>query len=296
VIYVLKTAIKVALGIDKAERNFRVFPDDTFIVSYPRSGSTWTRFLVANLVYPKEAVTFANIGRLIPDTAAQSRRSLKRVPRPRIIKSHQYFDPRYKRVIYVVRDPRDVALSYYDFQRKYRQIADGFPLEQYVQDFVTGRLGSWDWGTWLENVASWVATRAPSDNFLLLRYEDMIASPHREVSRLAAFLSVAVTPERLDEVVRSSSAARMRELEKLQSDIWVGTKNRREDIPFVRMANTGGWKAGLPVDSVRRIEKAWGSLMISLGYMLATSGKPENGDATCTPKSTTLESCTLPRS
>jgi hypothetical protein len=43
-----------------------------------------------------------------------------------------------------VRDPRDVALSYYDFQRKYMQIDDAYPLEQYVEDFVQGRLISID--------------------------------------------------------------------------------------------------------------------------------------------------------
>jgi len=268
--YVLKTAIRQALGIDTAERNFRVFPDDTFLISYPKSGSTWTRFLVANLWYPQEAVSFANIGRLIPDTAAQSNWNLRRVPRPRIIKGHQYFDPRFERVIYVVRDPRDVALSYYNFQRKYRQIVDGFPLEEYVENFISGKLNSRDWGTWAENVASWVSTRGTSENFLLLRYEDMVAAPHREASRIAKFLGVSIVPERLEQIVSSSSAERMRELEKLQSDIWVGTKNRRKDIPFVRTAKAGGWKTGLPQNSVRRIEDTWGSLMMDLGYELVS--------------------------
>src|SRR5438309_6216795 len=44
-----------------------------------------------------------------------------------LIKTHQYFDPRYRKVIYIVRDPRDVALSYHQFQRKYRQIEDSYP-------------------------------------------------------------------------------------------------------------------------------------------------------------------------
>jgi hypothetical protein len=49
------------------------------------------------------------------------------MPRPGIIKSHQYFDPRYKRVIYVVRDPRDVALSQFHFHRKRGLIEDSYP-------------------------------------------------------------------------------------------------------------------------------------------------------------------------
>src|SRR5258708_3122917 len=158
-IYGVQRIVKFILGRDIAGRDLSVYADDTFIVSYPRSGNTWTRFLVANLLHPDEPANFANIERLVPDSEAQSCRYFKSISRPRLIKSHQYFDPRYKKVIYIVRDPRDVALSYYDFQRKYRQIEDGYPLSQYVEDFVGGRLSSADWGTWGENVGSWVPAR-----------------------------------------------------------------------------------------------------------------------------------------
>jgi len=199
-IYGLKVVMRYVLGSDRAERNFAVRDDDTFVVSYPRSGNTWTRFLIANLVHPQRDVTFANIEQLIPDTSSQSNRALKRTPSPRIIKTHQYFDHRYPKVIYIVRDPRDVVLSYYDFQRKYRQIQDGYPLEQYVEDFVRGRINSRDWGTWGENVASWIATRSTSDQFLLLRYEDMVSNTVSELSRVAGFIGVTVDNDRLQRV------------------------------------------------------------------------------------------------
>jgi hypothetical protein len=110
-LYGVQYVLKYLLGKDLAGRNLAVYPDDTFLVSFPRSGNTWTRFLMANLAHPGTEVSFANIERLIPDTASQSSRTLKRTPRPRIIKSHEYFDARYPKVIYIVRDPRDVALS-----------------------------------------------------------------------------------------------------------------------------------------------------------------------------------------
>jgi hypothetical protein len=271
VIYGIKVVTKYLLGIDRAERNFAVYPDDTFIVSYPRSGNTWARFLIANLVRPNETVTFANIEKLIPDTSSQSNRALKRTPRPRIIKTHQYFDPRYRKVIYIVRDPRDVALSYYQFQRKYRQIEDSYPLERYVENFVAGSLISWDWGTWGENVASWTSTRGRSANFLLLRYEDMIENTARELVRIAGFLGVKASPERLEEAVCRSSADRMRALEQTESQQWVATKNHRKDIPFVGAATAGAWEMRLPLSAIRQIEFAWGDLMALLGYQLTTT-------------------------
>lgn len=270
-IYGIGVVLKYILGTDKAERNFAVFPDDVFVVSYPRSGNTWTRFLIANLVYPAENVSFTNIERLIPDTSSQSNRALKRTPRPRIIKTHQYFDHRYRKMIYIVRDPRDVALSMYNFQRKYRQIADDYPLQSSVDDFVRGNLISADWGSWGENVASWVYTRSDSKDFLLLRYEDMIADTSRELARIARHLGIEASSDRLQSVIDRSSADRMRELEKQEENQWVATKKHRKDIPFVGVAKAGGWRTNLPQSCVEQIESAWGDLMIRLGYELVTT-------------------------
>ena len=274
-IYGIKTVLGYFLGTDRAERNFKVYADDTFVVSYPRSGNTWTRFLIANLVHPEQNVSFTNIEKLIPDTSSQSNRALKATPRPRIIKTHQYFDHRYPKLIYIVRDPRDVALSYYDFQRKYMQIEDGYPLENYVDDFVNGRLISADWGTWNENVASWIYTRGHRAEFLLLRYEDMMSDTFRELARIATFLGIEPDPDRLQKAIELSSADRMRALEKLEANQWVATKNRRKDIPFVRVAKSGGWRSSLPQTCVHQIESAWGELMTTLGYELVTANVPQ---------------------
>jgi hypothetical protein len=264
--YGLKHAVKYVLGKDIAARNFTVFPDDSFIVSYLRSGNTWTRFLVANLIHPDEPVTFANIERVIPDTHAQSKRYLKSIPRPRLLKSHQYFDPRYKKVTYIVRDPRDVVLSYYNFQRKYRHIPDGYPMETYVDRFVAGDLN--DIGSWGENILSWLAPRHNSPDFLLLRYEEMVAETRRELVKIASFLGIRPTPERLVTAIERSSADQMRKLEKVQGDEWVSTKGRRKDIPFIGDAQAGGWKSRLPESCISKIESAWGPLMGTLGYDL----------------------------
>ncbi|HEY6766108.1 MAG TPA: hypothetical protein VI386_15195, partial [Candidatus Sulfotelmatobacter sp.] len=75
---------------------------------------------------------------------------------------------------------------------------------------------------------------------------------------------------RLREAIAASSPERMRELEKLQSQQWVVTKNKRDDIPFVGTASTESWKELLTRSSVAKIESAWGDLMVALGYELAT--------------------------
>ena len=268
--YGAKRIAKYLLGTDIAGRQIAVRPDDTFIVSYPRSGNTWTRFLIANLLFAGQPISFANIERLIPDAEAQSSRYMKRIPSPRVIKSHQYFDHRYPKVLYITRDPRDVAVSYYNFARKYRHITDDYPLEQYVHGFVTGTLQSSAWRTWAENVGTWMAARNGRPTFLLLRYEDLIADTQTELAKVARFLGVDATPAALSRAIENSSADHLRELEKKEGGVWVTTKNKRSDIPFIGNAAAGKWKSVLPDAAVEKIESAWGNTMTQLGYGLVT--------------------------
>jgi hypothetical protein len=262
--------IKQMLGLHRPGRNLDVFPDDIFLVSFPKSGNTWTRFLIGNLISPNERADFSNINRLIPDPEAMSKREMNRAKRPRIIKSHQYFDPRFPKIIYVVRDPRDVALSQYHFHRKRRLIDDGYAVEKFVTRFVAGETSIY--GSWGENVASWLSTRAGRAGFLLVRYEDLLENALLEVGKIAAFLNQPATPEKLKQAVDRSSADQMRKLEKEQALLWSSTRETRQDVAFVREARAGGWKVELPPASVAEIESAWAPLFRRLGYELSQPG------------------------
>jgi len=262
----IKLAAKRAAGLDLAGRHYAVYPDDTFLVSYPKSGNTWVRFLLANLIHPNENVTFANINYLLPAPGVITRRFLKTVPRPRILKSHEPFDARFKKVIYLVRDPRDVAVSEYHFDKKKRYIRADVTLDEFIKPFLAGHTSSY--GSWWEHVASWVGARHGNPQFLLTRYEDLLANPIHETAKIAEFLNIKADEARLKAAVERSSAEKMRKLEKQDADKWTGTKNTNKDIPFVRAAKSGGWKESLPPNCVEQIEVAWHPLMNFLGYEL----------------------------
>lgn len=276
VIHKLAYGVKHMLELDIAGHNLVAYPDDTFIVSYPKSGNTWTRFLIANLLQPEPPLTLLDMERLVPFVDGQTRRFFKAMPRPRVIKDHGPFNPQYKNVIYIVRDPRDVVVSGYNFALKGGTIDESYPIATFVNEFMRGaRSGV---GTWGENVASWLATRGNSPRFLLLRYEDMLSETACELSKVACFLGMQVSADGLAEAVKRSSADNMRKLEKMHGDKWTQNKHmKRKDIPFVRSAKAGGWQAILPKTSVAEIESAWGPLMAKLGYELSTSQAVETG-------------------
>jgi hypothetical protein len=255
----------------RIERDITIFPDDVFLTSYPRSGNTWTRFLVGNLVHTEEAVTFLNVERLVPDMYKHGDHYLRHLPRPRILKSHEVFDPRYKKIIYIVRDPRDVAVSNYHWEMKQKSVAEDCPIENFVPGWIEGnywgRLGNWG-----DHVTSWLSTRQDSKRFVVLRYEDLIADAARELIKVANVLGIDPTSERLTRAAELSSADRMRQLESTQGGKWVQTRYTRQDKPFVRKASSGGWRSVLPAQSVAEIEAAWGQVMTSLGYELTAAG------------------------
>lgn len=256
-----RRALATAAGRGRG-RDVTVRPDDALIVSYPRSGNTWMRFMVASLLSPEEAPSFESTPRLVPSIYETFERDLARLPSPRILKSHESFDPRYKKVLYIVRDPRDVMLSYYRYQLKTWKMDEGVSLERYAELFLTGEMSRY--GSWREHVGSWLGAREYSNSFRLMRYEDLLADPTANLGKAAELLEIPASEEDLRRAVEKSTADKMRKQEASKGvplNRW-----SRNDISFVGNATSGGWRDELPEALALDTQEAWGEMMERLGY------------------------------
>jgi hypothetical protein len=260
----VKTFVRKRILHEAAGRDLTVKEDDTFVVSYPKSGNTWIRFLIGNIYHRSETITFSNIEEKVPDIYHHSDRSLLKLPRPRILKSHESYDARYPRVIYVVRDPRDVVVSYYHYLIKMRAIDESYPMGRFVEQFIAGE---WDWcGSWRGNVESWLQGSSANDDFLLLRYEDMLSSTFEAVERIALFLGKELSEQDIQLAIDASSFDRMRSLEQEDAGEWKAIRSGRRDKPFMRSGKAEGWRSTLAPEHADRIRTEWGDLMQRLKY------------------------------
>lgn len=251
-----KCIYKTFLGVKgklQVGNNYTLFPkpDDVLINSYPKSGNTWVRFLLANALYPEAEVDFHTIHDLIPEVGDEEMRCSD-LPPPRLLKSHAPYTSDYPRVIYILRDGRDAYTSYFNYRQP--DLDDETTFEDFLKE------NRWPC-RWSEHVEGWTSAAEGSEDILVVRFEDLKEDSARELRRMAAFLGVeSISDSRIQRAVQASSFENMKRLEQER-----GRKYGDVD-QFMRKGKAGSWKEVF-TDVARDIFKTKeGEQLVRLGY------------------------------
>jgi Sulfotransferase domain len=211
---------------------------DVFLVTYPRSGTTWISCVAAELLFQISPKSLTEIDSIVPCVHALPEKSAVPAASRYLVKSHFPLNEvppsgEYRRVIYMVRDPRDVMLSYHRYSRFLSNYQGD--LKEFAMDWVAGRI--WPC-SWQEHVNSWLAPRSRVAPFELtvLRYEDFIADPVGQTAVLTKVLGVDVGRARIEEIVADTSPDSMRERE------IKGNSGISPELNFIGPAKAGNWK------------------------------------------------------
>jgi hypothetical protein len=109
--------------------DFAVRPDDLFIVTYPRSGTTWMQMILYQLATDGN-LDFEHIYQVCPyfENSRGMSNGFAGVPAPRTFKSHLAYRyvPKGGKYVYVARNGKDVAVSYFHFARSHLRFGSAF--------------------------------------------------------------------------------------------------------------------------------------------------------------------------
>ena len=269
-----------------------------WLASYPKSGNTWLRAFLHNLLRnPQEGYDINKLDdftlsesaygwyRMIDDRPVEAystaevaamrpkvhRRLTTVFPDSIFVKTHcavmeDHGVPTVTfevtaGAIYVVRNPLDVVISYAHHI--------GSSVDDAIKYMATSRAMSPAGfnhvhellGSWSEHVESWTAR--PSPGLHVVRYEDMLDKPQSAFGGIVRFLGLKPPRDRVERAIARSSFKVLQEKERRH-----GFKEKSEKADrFFREGKAGQWRKVMTQDQIDRVAAAHSEQMRRFGYL-----------------------------
>lgn len=193
--------------------------NDIYIVEFPKSGITWLCFLISNSILSNNKkdesmkATFYNIQQLVPDIHMSKDLSINKLwemNTPRFIKSHHEYKSDYKNIIYLVRNPLSVMISYH----KYLTGLDVVDMSFF--DFVKSK--KYGISTWVNHINSWIKNTNNTQRMHIVTYESLLEKPEATLKNLFENLGISISNDSIIKSVELSSFSNMKKSEKKYRD------------------------------------------------------------------------------
>uniref|UniRef100_A0A8D2IQZ0 Sulfotransferase n=1 Tax=Varanus komodoensis TaxID=61221 RepID=A0A8D2IQZ0_VARKO len=184
--------------------NFKARPDDLLICTYPKAGTTWMQEIVDMIqqggdvqkcarapIYERIPFIEMCFIKLLPTGFEM----VEAMPSPRTLKSHfpvhllppSFWEQNCK-IIYVARNAKDVAVSYFHFHRMGKLFPEPGNWDEFLEKFIAGKVA---WGSWSDHILNWWKAK-DHHPILYLFYEDMKEEAQLPWNPWQAFLEVAL--------------------------------------------------------------------------------------------------------
>ncbi|KAG7521462.1 cytosolic sulfotransferase 2-like isoform X2 [Solea senegalensis] len=235
-------------------QNFQARPDDVVIVTYPKAGTTWVSQILDLLYFGKtsperqktipiyDRVPFLEI--FIPSHPKGTELADQLTTSPRLIKTHlpvqflpKSFWEQNCRIICVVRNAKDCAVSYYHFHRMNNIQPEPGDWSTFLKDFMDGKVV---FGSWYDHVNSWLEKKETYSKLYVVFYEDLVEDSGRELDHLCSFLGLCPSPEEKESVLTKMTFENMKK-DKMANYSTLTVMDQKVS-PFMRKGKVGDWK------------------------------------------------------
>ena len=254
---------------------------DWVLMSWGKSGRTWLRVMMSRAYQLKgdlnasELLDFDNLKAMdsqLPAVFFTHNNYLRNYTGNWQSKSH--FQG--KKIVLLVRDPRDVAVSQF-FQWKFRMR----PNKKFINDYPLDGADIDTWGFVLDDEAGvprivdyfngWARAIPELKDVLVVRYEDMRADPGAVLSQIMAFTGTEINEEQVREAVEFAAYDNMKKME--QDKFFKGSGARvkpgDKDNPQsfkVRKAKVGGYRDYFTDEQCQQLDEMVAQLDPMFGY------------------------------
>lgn len=206
--------------------------DDYLLSSFPRSGNTWIRFILCNLISLEEwagkEVDFEVMNRTMLVFGVDNLREPWQPSMvPRVIKTHRRYYPFFKKAggsIGIIRDPRDVMVSNYHYEKDRKSRYEG-EFSDFIRHHNRLSLESW-----FKHYVSW-----RNHWTLVIRYEEMRSNIFSEVLRILSVMDVELSDDKINDAISRS------DIESVQKIEQNGSARKNKQSRFARDGKTDQW-------------------------------------------------------
>ena len=277
-----------------------------WLASYPKSGNTWLRSLISGLMYSDDGVFNFNYIKKIKQFPSKeffqyftkdlynihevkkywilAQEKINLDNEVKFLKTHNLncnidnysFSDKNNTLatIYIVRDPRNLVNSISNHFGKSIKESKNFILSPKVisthkQTYSAGGEVITYIGSWQEHFNFWTKN---TENLLLIKYEDLISDPHRELNKIINFLKkfcqVEANENKKENLINSTSFESLKKMEQ-QGHFTesVFSKNSSKKIDFFNKGPNNIWKDNLQKDIQEEIELKLKKEMQEIGYL-----------------------------
>ena len=265
--------------IESMKDAVKLRPDDIWVVTYPKSGTTWTQQIVRLIfnggkddgVKVTDAVPWVEGFTSIPAIGFKYHVDIKKMASPRAFKSHFPYgmmpcglpSSTPGKYIYVVRNPRDVAVSFFHHYCTL-PFYPHYEWEDFFEKFLEGDV---DFGDYFDHVLSWW-THKDDDNVLFLKYEDMKKDLPSAVAAIAKFIGQDISKELLEEIAHRTTFENMKKDSSANYE-WRNSKVLKPTgTDFMRKGIVGDWKNYFTPEQVARLDAVYDSKLKKTGIDL----------------------------
>ncbi|XP_061445439.1 sulfotransferase 1C2-like [Rhineura floridana] len=257
---------------------FKARPDDLLICTYPKAGTTWMQEIVDMIQHGGDPEKCAQVPiyKRMPFIEMFSPlfsclEEAEAMPSPRTLKSHlpvQLLPPSFWeqncKIIYVARNAKDNAVSYFHFHRMNNRMPEPGTWDQFLEKFLAGKFA---WGSWFDHVRGWWEAK-DSHQILYLFYEDMKEDPASEIRKVAQFLDQELPEPVLNRIMEHTEFKSMKANPLANYSTMPGYNHLLS--AFMRKGAVGDWKAHFTVAQSERLDDICAQLLGDSGLTFRT--------------------------